>query len=145
MADVYERDIDKIKYGNNVEIKVPAYPALKFETKVDRIYNVLEPESNTLTIRMKLKNPQYLLKPGMFTKVFVECDTDNKMYPTIENSALIFDKDRYFVIVVSGNNFEVREVEVLNVDGLYISIKSGLSVGERVVSKNTLLIYNEVK
>jgi len=116
---------------------------LKFETKVDKIYNVLDPESNTLTIRMKLKNDKYLLKPGMFAKVYVHCDdATNEKLPSINKMALIFDKNRYFVIVVVDNNFEIREIEPLNIGAAeYISIKNGLNVGERVVTKNALLIY----
>jgi len=144
LADVYESDIGKVKHGNDVEIHIPAYPDMRFRTKVDKIYNVLEPESNTLTIRMKLKNENYLLKTGMFTKVFVQYDSGKEMFPAISEGALIFDRNKYFVIVVAGNDFEIREVEPFHL-GVDISIKSGLQVGERVVSKNALLIYNEIK
>ena len=144
LADVYERDINKVKVGNNVEISVPAYPDMKFNTTIDRIYNVLASESNTLTIRMKLENYNYLLKPGMFTKVVVQCDTGKDMFPTIVENALIFDKNKYFVIVANGNDFEIREVEPFNIDK-YISINKGLNVGEKVVVKNVLVIYNAMK
>ena len=144
LADVYERDISKVKTGNAVEIYVPAYPGMKFETKVDRVYNVLDPESNTLTIRMKLRNENYLLKPGMFAKVFVQYGESNEKFPTISENSLIFDRDRYFVIVVNGNDFEIREVVPLNTSS-DISIKSGLQSGERVVSKNALLIYSALR
>ena len=146
LADVYEGDIGKVKVGSAVEIRVPAYPDIKFNTSVERIYNVLAEESNTLTIRMKLKNDSYLLKPGMFTKVYVQCESGRERYPSIEESGLIFDNNKYFAIVLNGDAFEIREIEPISVGGSpYISTRSGLSVGERVVVKNALLLYNEIK
>ena len=144
LASVYERDISRVKQNNKVEIYVPAYPNMKFETTVDRVYNVLDAESNTLTIRMRLRNEQYLLKPGMFAKVLVFCDADTReKLPSINEMALIFDKNKYFVVVVNGDNFEVREVESLNIGvSEFVSVRNGLRVGERVVSKNALLVYN---
>jgi cobalt-zinc-cadmium efflux system membrane fusion protein len=146
LASVYERDIGRVRQGNKVEIYVPAYPNMKFETTVDRIYNVLDPESNTLTIRMKLRNEQYLLKPGMFAKVLVFCNEDTReKLPSINEMALIFDSNKYFVVVVNGDDFEIRQVEPNNLGAsAYISIRNGLSVGERVVTKNALLVYNAV-
>jgi cobalt-zinc-cadmium efflux system membrane fusion protein len=147
LASVYERDIGKIKQNNKVEIYVPAYPDMKFETTVDKIYNVLDAESNTLTIRMKLRNDKYLLKPGMFAKVYAYSDdaTSEKL-PSINEMALIFDKNKYFVVVVNGDDFAIREVEPSNIrTATYISIKNGLRVGERVVTKNALLIYNALQ
>lgn len=146
LASVYERDIGRIKQNNRAEIFVPAYPDMKFETTVDKIYNVLDPESNTLTIRMKLRNDKYLLKPGMFAKVHIFCDdATREKFLSINEMALIFDKNKYFVVVVDGDNFAIREVEPLNTGTTYISIKKGLRIGERVVTKNALLIYNALQ
>jgi len=142
---VYESDIDKVKMGSDVRIYVPAYPEMRFNTTVDRVYNVLNPESNTLTIRMKLRNENYLLKPGMFTKVFVQYGANGEKLPNINDNSLIFDRNKYFVVVVNGDNFEIREVVPLNVSNKNISIKKGLTAGEKIVSKNALLIYNAVR
>ena len=144
LADVYERDIGKVKTGCDVEISVPAYPDMKFKTNIDKIYNVLANESNTLTIRMKLKNDNFLLKPGMFTRVVIQCNSNKNMLPTIIANALIFDKNKYFVIVVNVNDFEIREVQPLNISE-YIAVEKGLNVGENIVIKNALLIYNAIK
>ena len=145
LADVYENDIGKIKSGHNVEVTVPAYPNLKFNTKVDRVYNVLSPESNTLTIRVKVRNDNYLLKPGMFTKVVVQCGDGKEQLPTITSTSLIFDRNKYWVVAVNGDAFVIREVVPRNVNNSFIHIHSGLESGERVVSQNALLIYNELK
>jgi cobalt-zinc-cadmium efflux system membrane fusion protein len=79
----------------------------------------------------------------MFAKVYVHCDdATSEKFPSINKMALIFDKNRYFVVVVNNNDFEVREIKPLNIGvAEYISIKNGLNVGERVVTKNALLIY----
>ena len=38
---------------------------------MDKVYHILDEESKTMSVRIKLRNEDYLLKPGMFTNVYV--------------------------------------------------------------------------
>ena len=51
---------------------------------------------------------------------------------TLDEGALIFEGDKVFVIVVDGEQFERREIEVGLSDGLRIEIISGLTEGDVV-------------
>lgn len=70
-ADIYEKDISKIKKGQSVEIKVDSYPDKTFSGKVDSISDVLGSESRTLKIRCNVSNIDGLLKAEMFAKLSV--------------------------------------------------------------------------
>ncbi|MPN25913.1 hypothetical protein SDC9_173334 [bioreactor metagenome] len=87
-----------------------------------------------------------MLKPGMFTKIDVICNRSNERYPCIDNQSLIFDKGKYYVVVVSDRNLFVREVSIKasNASDMYIPIISGLQAGEHIINKNALLIYNSL-
>lgn len=65
---VVERDINKIKLGQTAKVYVDAYPNVNFEGVVDKIFPVVEGKSRTLTVKIKVPNPEGLLLPGMFSR-----------------------------------------------------------------------------
>ena len=146
IANVYESDINKVKLGNPVQIKVSAYPDEVWNTNIEKIYNVLDPESMTMTIRMKLANLDYKLKPGMFAQIqTVNNQLEAKQEICISKNAIIFDNNSQYVVALNPDNeFYVKEITVKTISGNYAAISVGLSENERVVNKNALLIYNAV-
>lgn len=145
MANVYESDISKVKEANKVKIKTLAYPNEFLTGTVDKVYNIIDEESNTMSIRIKMKNDNYRLKPGMFATVYVECEIEGKIQNSIKSNSLIFNKGKYYVVVVNKNNsFSIKEVEIegKNINSTYIA--NGLDAGDVIVNKNALLIYNAI-
>jgi cobalt-zinc-cadmium efflux system membrane fusion protein len=143
MADIYESDISKVKQGASVRITTLAYPNMEFTGKVNKIYNMLDSQSKTLSARIKLKNTHYLLKPGMFTSVYVQCKVSDKTLPCIDAHALIFEDSKNYVVVIKPDKtLEVREVHVFKQTDKYCYIDSGVGEGEVIVNKNALLVYN---
>ena len=65
-------DISRVYEGAAVRITTLAYRDKEFTGTVDKVYNMLDSESKTMSIRVKLKNEDYMLKPGMFTNVYVQ-------------------------------------------------------------------------
>jgi len=65
---VVERDIDKIKLGQKAKVYVDAYPNITFEGNIDSIFPIVEGRSRTLTVKIKVSNPEGLLFPGMFAR-----------------------------------------------------------------------------
>ena len=65
---VVERDIEKIKLGQKASIFVDAYPAVNFQGTVAYIFPIVEGKSRTLTVKIKVPNPNSLLLPGMFAR-----------------------------------------------------------------------------
>ena len=70
-ADIYEKDISKVKRGQNVEIRVDSYPDRIFSGKIDSMGDVLSSESRTVKIRCKVSNYDGLLKAEMFAKISI--------------------------------------------------------------------------
>lgn len=143
IADVYEGDIDKVKEKAHVNISLLAYPDRIFDGKVDKIYNVLDEESKTMKVRVRLDNKEGLFKPGMFADVKVECQRDGSVLPSINPHALIFDDGKNYVVTVKdGNKLELREVSVFKQLSNRAYISEGLKAGEQVIDNNSLLVYN---
>ena len=143
MADVYESDISKVREGAPVRITTLAYPDKEFTGVIDKVYNMLDDESKTMSARVRLKNEHYLLKPGMFANVFVQCQPSGKSMLCIQTKDLIFDGGKQYVVLVQQNKeLKVCEVVVDNQQGKYSYISSGIKEGDILVGQNALLVYN---
>ena len=141
-ANVYESNISKVHLGDEVSISTVSYPDKIFKGKIDKILNVLDPTNKVMKVRIVLKNDNYLLKPQMFTRVVV-INKENKQTLCISNKDIIFDHSENFVLVYKGKGVaEIRHVQVINTinDKTYLS--SGVSIGERLVGSDAILIYD---
>lgn len=146
IADVYESDIDKVRENDPVRITTLAYPDKKFTGTIERISHMLDQESKTMNVRIKLKNENYILKPGMFTNIHVQSSLSEKSAPRINAHALIFENGKNYVIAVTPDNHtEIREIEIYKQSGKYCFLSSGLNEGDRIVDKNALLVYNALR
>ena len=143
MADVYESNIRKVHENAPVRITTLAYPGKEFTGKIDKVYNMLNDESKTMNVRVKLTNENYLLKPGMFTNVSVISRSSDKQLPRIDSHALVFENGKNFVVTVdAAGKLAVKEVEVYRQLSKECYLSSGVQEGDRILNKNVLLVYN---
>ncbi|GAB4024133.1 efflux RND transporter periplasmic adaptor subunit [Spirosoma gilvum] len=142
MANVYESDLANVKEGDQATITTLSYPDKIFHGRIDKIFNVLDPESKTLKVRVTLENADYRLKPEMFANVSVTYAGHDQRI-AIPAKAVVFDKNRNFVVMVNKKNQPlVREVDIYKSIGPKTYLAGGLAPGDRVVTANNLLIYN---
>ncbi|MHA4875431.1 efflux RND transporter periplasmic adaptor subunit, partial [Enterococcus faecium] len=78
-ANVYEGNINLVHLGDEVDVKTISYPDKVFKGKIDKMLNVLDPNSKVMKIRVILPNDSYLLKPQMFATVIVNNKVSSKM------------------------------------------------------------------
>ncbi|GAB3895636.1 efflux RND transporter periplasmic adaptor subunit [Spirosoma agri] len=142
MANVYESDLSNVHEGDPTTITTLSYPDKIFHGRIDKIFNVLDPDSKTLKVRVTLDNADYRLKPEMFANVSVTYAGRHKRV-MVPAGAVVFDKNRNFVVAVNKENQPtVREVNIYKTVGQKTFLTSGLTPGDRVVTTNQLLIYN---
>ncbi|WP_246859197.1 efflux RND transporter periplasmic adaptor subunit [Spirosoma sp. KCTC 42546] len=142
LANVYESDLANVKEGDQATITTLSYPDKIFHGRIDKIFNVLDPDSKTLKVRVTLDNADYRLKPEMFANVSVTYAGHDKRI-AIPAKAVVFDKNRNFVVMVNNKNQPlVREVDIYKSIGPKTYLSGGLTPGDRVVTNNQLLIYN---
>ncbi|GAB3172320.1 efflux RND transporter periplasmic adaptor subunit [Telluribacter humicola] len=142
MANVNESDIPRIKMGMAAEVRTISYSDEVFKGVVDKIYNVLDPETKAMRIRIRLSNSGYKLKPEMHATVNLNFEEGGEM-TVIPSQAVIFDRSKYWVMVFRGrSDIETRPVDVYRTLSDRTYIGSGLKDGEKVISKNQLLVYD---
>lgn len=142
LANVNESDINLVHLGVDATVGTLSYPNHDFYGKVDKIFNVIDPETKAMNVRIKLANPDFLLKPEMRATIKLSYQEQGEML-AIPSRALIFDKSKMYVMIFKDrNNIETRDVEVFRQLGDTAYIQSGLSLGERVITENQLTIYD---
>ncbi|KAF2515063.1 efflux RND transporter periplasmic adaptor subunit [Flavobacterium zhairuonense] len=141
MANINEMDINKVKLGIDADVTTLSYPDKVFRGKVDKIFNVIDPETKAMQARIKLQNSDYLLKPDMNANIKLTFKEDKSMI-AIPSEAIVFDKSKNFVMIFKDrNNIETRQVDVYRVVGKTTYISSGLKENEKVITNNQLFIY----
>lgn len=142
VANVNESDISRIKVGYDAVIQTIAYPDEVFTGKIDRVFNAIDPETKAMKAIVKIKNADLKLKPEMNASISLNY-LEGKELIAIPTSAVIFDKSKYWIMVFkSRDNIETRQVKIHNQIGETTYITSGVDEGEKIISKNGLLIYD---
>ena len=144
-SNVYANHLLFVREGMDVEMTTFSYPHEIFYGKIDFLSQVFDPEERVLKARTVMDNKDLKLKPEMSIVVTVK-DKSSQQLATIPSDALIFDENRYYVVVEETvGNFVIRDVERQGQNNTLSYISSGLSEGEQVVVKNQLLIYSRLK
>ncbi|NLT23378.1 MAG: efflux RND transporter periplasmic adaptor subunit [Syntrophorhabdus sp.] len=129
---VPERDIGRMKVGQEVHVRVDAFPGREFVGKVSIVFPSLEEKTRSLTVEALIPNGQDELKPGLFAKVrlYTGDEQDTVLVPV---TSLLYEGDRVRLYVIEGTTARERAVKLGNKYGEFMEISSGLKAGEMVV------------
>ncbi len=142
LADVYETELRFIREGMPATLTVDAYPNREFQGTVAFIEPILNPQTRTVKVRVTLPNPTGELRPEMFGEVVLQGAPHDAL--RIPTDAIIDSGTEKIVFVALGEGrFQPRQVTVGESDGDQIEIQTGLSDGERVVTRANFLVDSE--
>lgn len=148
-ANIPEKDIPFVHSlhasgGKHAEVRVNAYPKEVFKGTITYVGDVLDPATRTMQLRLELPNPEGKLKPEMFAtiRLYSESQPDRLAVP---ESALQRDRDRTFVFVQrNANEYEARDVQVGESNGILTTIHDGLAEGEPIVTQGAFILKSEL-
>jgi cobalt-zinc-cadmium efflux system membrane fusion protein len=142
-AEIYERDIAKIRIGQQVEASVPAYPGETFAGKISYISDVLNEDTRTITVRSEVENREYKLKPGMFAdiKIFLNHQIQALVLPA---DAILDERDENIVFLKIQGKYLPQIVEVGTRDANYVEILAGILEGDEVVTKGNYQLKSKL-
>jgi cobalt-zinc-cadmium efflux system membrane fusion protein len=142
-AEIYEKDIAKIRDKQPVEVSVPAYPGDQFNAEVCFIGDVLSEETRTITVRSEVNNTDYKLKPGMFAdiKILLNHQTEALVLP---KAAILDDGDSKIVFIKKANKYYPQLVELGAQEDSQVEILRGLAVGDEVVTKGNFQLKSKL-
>jgi len=141
IANVNESDINQVGLGMDATVSTLSNPDKKFQGKVDKIFKIIDPETNAMNVRIVLNNNASLLVPESKATINISY-SENKSMLAIPSSAIIFNNNKYYVISYKDrSHLKIRQVEVYRQVGDTTYITSGLNENERVITHNQLLYY----
>jgi cobalt-zinc-cadmium efflux system membrane fusion protein len=145
LADVYEADLSLVDPGDQVEVRVPAYPDDVFKGKVIYVGDVVDPTMRTVKVRCAIANPDGKLKPEMFAQVKVDAGEDLSTI-LVPSAAVLTNGDKNEVVASSADHkFRVRQVKVgPEMDGR-VRVYEGLKEGEVIVTRGALFARQEIR
>ena len=144
IAEVKERDIAAVKFGQEAAFTTLAFPDEKFHGQVVLIGNQVEAGSRTMEVRIAVDNADGRLKPGMFADVeIVTTILDNVLL--LPDGSLQTDGENQIVFVaLDGNKFEKRIVKLGLEQSGRVQILDGVKAGENIVTDGSFILKSEM-
>jgi cobalt-zinc-cadmium efflux system membrane fusion protein len=144
VCDVFENDLANVRLGENVEIRLNAYPGRVITGVISNISPALDSNIRTAKVRIEVQNPG-LMRLGMFvTAIFHGPQKETRA--AVPAPAILHLHDRDWVYEpVDDKRF--RRVEVVGGDmlpGGLQEVVSGIAAGQQVIA-NALEFQNMVQ
>ncbi len=143
-ANVFEKDLERVRPGQAVKVTVPAFPESSFYGRVILINSLVDPETRTLSVRTEVPNGDGRLKPDMFANVQI-ITVSHVSAISIPLAAVLDDGGKSVVFVADGNEYKKKEVALGLKSDDRVEVVTGLAVGDKVVVKGNYLLMEQSK
>lgn len=141
-ADIYEFELSHIRVGQRANISLSYFPGRAFHGKVAWISPVMDEKTRTAKVRLEFPNPDFTLKPEMYTNVEITIDAGRKL--AVPDEAVLDSGLRKVVFIDKGDGrFAPSEVKLGNKYESYYEVLGGLSAGERILASAAFLLDSE--
>ena len=141
-ANVFEKDLQRVRNGQLVKVTVPAFPQTVFTGRVILISSIVDPETRTVSVRTEVSNSDGRLKPDMFASVEI-VTAGSRMAISVPLSAVLDDGGKSVVFVADGDHYTKKEVALGLKSDDRVEIVSGLNAGDHVVVKGNYLLMQQ--
>ena len=148
-ANLFEKDLGRVKTGAEAVVTVDAYPGESFQGKLTYIAAVVDKESRTVQARVEVANPGRRLKPEMFATASIHTNgtfgvAGKAKALLLPQEAVVLMQGQPTAFVEEHGGFEPRAVELGEKLRDRVVIKNGLQAGERVVIAGTYALKARV-
>jgi len=133
VVDVPERYTGKVFVGQSANIKVDAFPDMRFPGKVYRVSPVVDTQTRSTVIELLADNASGRLKSGMFSEVRLVVGAKANAV-AVPSSAILAENEKTYIFLPI-NNLAVRhdvQTGISNED--YTQVASGLKAGEELIT-----------
>ena len=145
-ASISEFDLAELLDNPGATMELPSYPGRSFDIlgsaggRLVNIGTVIEPATRTVSVVFELPNPDGLFRVGMFADVYLQTRVVTEAVSIPEDAVLMDNGRPICFVLISGETFQRRELELGVRDSGFFEVKSGVENDERVVTKGAYLI-----
>jgi RND family efflux transporter MFP subunit len=155
VAEVPESALPSVRVGQPAEVRITAYPELRFSGRVERLREELNPDTRTVPAVINVPNRRRVLRPGMFATVSLLPAPTRPTGPARdvvvvpESAVLVEGVERVVFVEVGPRTYERRTIRVvpLSPPGAThprLAVTDGLRAGERVVVRGAFTLKSEL-
>ncbi len=145
MVNIYASNVRNVEIGMDVNIHTLSYHGEVFKGQIEALSQVLDAEARVLKARVVLPNENLKLKPGMFVDVMAIKETSIEALKVPTNCLVFVDNQNFLVIYRDDCDLEVRKIKLISMSNGHSYVSEGLEESEMVVSKNQLLILEQIQ
>jgi RND family efflux transporter MFP subunit len=135
-VQVQATDVAIARQATGLALEIPGLQqALGLEPHHVHDSGVIDASTRALSLQMEIENPGEQLLVGQ-AGTAVLYTRDRRRMPAVPSAAVLMEAGRPYVFVqVGGERFARRFVEIASRDGGLVGVKSGVTPGERVVTR----------
>jgi cobalt-zinc-cadmium efflux system membrane fusion protein len=134
-APVFEKDLGRLPRDLRAVFTTAAFPDKEFQGRVVDIGKVVDEQSRTAKAIFEVPNPSGELSIGMQANVRLDAGLETEVVLIPREAVLDNEGKKIVYVLLSGEEFERREVVLGDEYGGKVAILSGVKAGERVVTQ----------
>ncbi len=140
-GNVPERNIGKLRIGNQTTVEVDAIPGKLFTGRVARIAPVLDAATRSAIIEIDIPNPDYVLKAEMFARITLDLGSMREA-TLIPRDGLVYRGQQPGVYVVEGegNRPVFRSIETGMTREDQVEVLANLDPGTKIVGRGATML-----
>jgi len=143
ISNVAETDVPALSVGQQVTVKVKAFPDRVYDGRISTISQMVDPNTRRVLVRSEVADPRHELRSGMFAN-FVIRTGDPVKSVAVPVNGVVREGDGTMTVWVTADrrHFLRRTVKIgMQRDG-YHQILEGLQAGELVATDGALFLSN---
>jgi len=147
--DLYEKDLARVRIGQEVEVRAEAFPGEVFRGRVAYVVPMIDEATRTAKVRLEFENRQGQLSLGQLVTARIVGD-GHRGAPevlAVPRNAVERVEGRPVVFVArdaAAGAFQQRTVELGASGGELVEIRTGLAAGELVAIDGAFLLKSEL-
>jgi cobalt-zinc-cadmium efflux system membrane fusion protein len=143
LANVVETDSPALRVGQQVQVRLDAFPGRVFDGKVTTIGATVDPNTRRVLVRSEVGDPRHELRSGMFGH-FVIRVADPMRSLGVPLDGVVREGDGTMTVWVTADRrkFTRRTVKIGAQHDGYWQILDGISIGELVATEGALFLSN---
>lgn len=142
---VFEQDLGALRIGDAVVVTPSGGEGARLKGTVAYVGEVIDPETRTAAVRVKVDNRARLLRPGQSVVARIRPAALERQVIAVSVDAVSYVDGKPTLFVAEGDAaVSVRAVKLGRTDGERVEIAEGVAIGQRVVRRGVFALKSEL-
>lgn len=147
LLDIYEKDLAKVRMGQEVELRTEAYPGEVFKATLTQVENLIDQHTRTARVRIELDNPNGKLRIGQLVTARIVGNPKlvaQEVLAVPRTAVQRVDGKPLVFVKAEDGQFRRRVVDLGGSGGELIEVRAGLKPGDVVATDGAFLLKSEL-